>query len=105
MVDFKSFIDVTSRLSPGQARKILPELLNKNPNFVSFTKHSLQEMQVDYLKTGDILNVFRGGKIYEDPEFENGSYRYRVQTSKITVVIAFRSPQSVIVVTAWRKKP
>lgn len=104
MIDFKSGIDVTSRLGSGQARKLLSEIFNENPNFVSFTKHAFSEMLADNLKTGDILNVLKAGKIYEDPELEKGTFRYRVQTGKIVVVIAFRKPNHILVITVWRKK-
>ena len=103
MVDVRSIIDVESRMGKGQARKVLSEVFNKSPNFISYTKHAQLEMKKDDLKTGDILNVIKAGKIFDDPEFENGSYRYRVQTSKIVVIVAFRKPNHVVVVTAWRK--
>ncbi len=102
MVDEKSKIDVASRLSKGQARKVLAEIFNTDHNFISFSKHGLSQMNKRSLKTGDVLNVLKGGQIQVDPEFENGSYRYRVTTSKVTVVIAFRRHNHVVVVTAWR---
>jgi len=104
MVDLKSVIDVTSRLSNTRARKLLAEIFNVNPNFISYTKHAFEQMSEDDLKTGDILNVLKAGKIYNDPEFENGSYRYRVETRNIVVVIAFRKRNYVVVITTWRKK-
>jgi hypothetical protein len=103
MVDVGSRVDVTSMLSSGQARKVLSEIFNQNPNLISFSKHALEEMENDNLRTGDILNVLKAGKIFDAPEFENGSYRYRIQTQKITVVIAFRKPNHVVIVTAWRE--
>lgn len=52
----------------------------------------------------DVTNVLRGGTV--DPaEFEHGSWRYRVRTHRIAVVIAFRSEISLVVVTAWRISP
>ncbi len=102
MVDFKSSIDLESRIEKGQARKILAELFNHRPNFVSFTKHALEKMRERNLKSGDILNVLRAGNILKNPEFENGSWRYSVETAKITVVFAFRTPNQIIVVTSWR---
>lgn len=103
MIDLTSTIDVTSRLDPGQARKVLAEIFNHNPNLVSFTKHAREQMSERDLKSGDILNVLKGGKIFDEPEYENGSFRIRVQTKKMTVVIAFRKPNHVVVVTAWRE--
>ena len=55
----------------------------------------------DDLTTVDCENVLRGG-VVRPGEYEHGTWRYRVETSKITVVIAFRSEQELVVVTAWR---
>lgn len=54
------------------------------------------------LKFGDAFNVLKAGKILNDPDYENGSFRYRVQTNKITVVIVFKKPNHIFIVTAWR---
>lgn len=102
MIDLKSNIDLESKLEKGQARKILSELLNFKPNYIFFTNHSREKMKERNLKSGDILNVLKAGIIVKVPEFEKGSWRYTVQTTKITVVFAFRTPNQVIVVTSWR---
>ncbi len=102
MVDVKAIIDVKSIISSGQARKVLAEILNHNPNLISFTKHARIQMKERNLKSGDVLNVLKVGKIFSDPEFENGSFRYRVQTKKMTVVVVFKNPHHVVVITAWR---
>lgn len=61
-------------------------------------------MSKDKLTMVDVTNVLRSGVI--DPaEFENGSWRYRVRTGRIAVVIAFRSETELRVVTAWRMNP
>ena len=101
-IDLTSNVDVTSRLSPGQARKVLAEIFNHNPNLISFTKHAREQMSERDLKSGDVLNILKAGKIWSEPEYENGSFRYRVQTKKMTVVVAFKKPNHVVVVTAWR---
>lgn len=101
-IDLKSGIDVTSRLSSGQARKILAEIFNQNPNLVSFTAHARNQMRARDLNSGDVLNVLKAGKILNEPEYFNESYRYRVQTKKITVVVSFRKPNHLVVITAWR---
>ena len=98
----KSRIDVTSRLDKEQARKVLSEILNMTPNFILFSKHGRVQMKERNLTSVDVLNVLRGGKIIDAPEFENGSWRYRVETNRITVVIAFRRPNCVTIVTVWR---
>lgn len=99
----KSSIDLTSRMSRIQARKKLSEFLKLKPNRIIQTKHFKQEMANDDLIMNDVINVLHKGQILEDPEFENGSYRYRVQTNKIVVVIAFNNPDRIILVTTWRK--
>lgn len=104
MVDLKLNIDVTSMLEPMQARKLLSELFNHHANLISLTMHAREKMKVRNLRMGDILNVLKAGKIINFPEFENGSYRYRVKTMKLTVVIAFKKPSHVVIVTAWREK-
>lgn len=102
MIDKKSSIDVMSRLEKAQARKLLGEFFKKNPNNTSFTKHAREQMIERDLIVGDVLNVLRAGIIYDDPECEHGSWRYRIQTTKITVVFAFNSPDKIKIITAWR---
>jgi hypothetical protein len=51
----------------------------------------------------DVVNVLRGG-VVEPGEFERGSWRYRVHTVRIWVVIAFNSETELVIVTAWRER-
>lgn len=102
MVDFTSRIDVTSRLSSGKARKVLSEIFHEDPNFISFSRHAREQMIKRNLKTGDILNVLKAGKIHQDPEWIADTYRYHVETSKIVVVIVFKKPNHITIITAWR---
>lgn len=102
MIDKISSTDIISRLDKTQARKSLAELFNTNPNNISFTKHAKDQMLKRDLMSGDILNVLRAGNIHNDPEFENGSWRYQIETKKITVVFAFNSPDKIRILTAWR---
>jgi hypothetical protein len=51
----------------------------------------------------DAVNVLRGG-VVEPAEEERGTWRYRVRTANMTVVVAFRSKLDLVVVTAWRNK-
>ena len=78
MIDLISKIDVTSRMGPGQVRKILSEIFNYNPNLISFTKHAITQMRERNLKTEDVLNVLKVGIILNFAEFEKGSFKYRV---------------------------
>jgi hypothetical protein len=101
LVDDSSMVDVTSRLDKTQARKLLSEFF-KIPNTVSFSDHAQKQMKARNLTSVDVLNVLRAGNIDDDPEFENGSWRYRIRTTKITVVFAFREPNKIRIVSAWR---
>jgi len=68
---------------------------------VSFSDHALAEMGRDQLTTVDCANVLRGG-VVEPGEMDRGSWRYRVKTNMICVVVAFRSEAELVVVTAGR---
>jgi hypothetical protein len=82
-------------------KKFLRKILSEGK--VIFSGHSLEEIKNDALSTQDCLNVLRGG-VVEPPELRNGTWRYRVSTARICVVIAFRSETVCAVVTVWRIK-
>jgi hypothetical protein len=88
-------------LEPNRARRLIREILRKGS--VSFSGHSEKALADDDLSTVDAVNVLRGG-VVEPAEFENGSWRYRVRTQRMVVVIVFRSASEIAVVTAWREK-
>jgi hypothetical protein len=88
-------------VSPPEARRLIRDIIENGS--VSFSKHAEEEMAKDNLTMVDATNVLRGGVV--DPgEFENGSWRYRVRTARIAVIVAFRSETELRVVTAWRFK-
>lgn len=97
-----SRVDIMSSLQPNAARKLLSRILKTGTIF--WSRHAEAEMQADKLTKNDALNVLRGGHITEPAEYEHGSWRYRVHTAKIYVVVAFASDSRAIVVTAWRTK-
>ncbi len=68
---------------------------------INFSKHGREEMTKDRLEEIDVVNVLRGGTV-EPGEWEHGSWRYRVRTARMAVVVAFRSKTLLVVVTAWR---
>jgi len=92
---------VKEPLDSGACRKLIQEILASGE--VSFSGHALDEMAKDNLTTFDCVNVLRGG-VVEPGEFEKGSWRFRVRTSRMTIVVAFRSERRLVVVTAWREK-
>jgi len=86
-------------LAPDQAKRLIQAILKTGT--VSFSDHANKEMANDDMDAVDCTNVLRGG-VVEQPEFENGSWRYRVRTNRMVVVVAFRSKEALRVVTAWR---
>ena len=89
-------------LSPSDAKRLIQEIVS-NGN-VTFSSHAQREMDKDDLSATDVVNMLRGG-VLEPAEFENGSWRYRVRTARMCVVVAFRSEAEIRVVTAWRLNP
>lgn len=87
-------------LDPPQAKRRIREILETG--VVATSSHALKEMEKDGLTMVDCTNVLRGGWV-EPGEWENGSWRYRVRTARICVVIAFRSQSKLAIVTAWRE--
>lgn len=86
-------------LPPDTAKKVIRQILQAGS--FTYTKHSKDEMLADDLTTVDCENVLRGG-VVRPGEYENGTWRYRVETSRVTVVVAFRSENELVIVTAWR---
>jgi hypothetical protein len=102
-------------LKATDARKLLRRLLDEG-KFVSpgAKTHARKEMEKDGLTDIDAVNVLRGG-IVREAEWENGSWRHRVETMKIVFVATFDpEPEGMpgdeedlgelelIVVTGWR---
>ena len=111
-MDKKSSIDIIStkdyrqkRLDKTQARKLVTEITNRFPTNIRYSAHALEELKKDNLTTSDVLNIIKSAdaKIIKEPDFEKGSYRYRLETQRIVVVVSFDSPTSFVVITAWRK--
>lgn len=70
---------------------------------LAVTKHAYEEMAMDKLTEVDVRNILRGGSP-RPGELVTGTYRYRVTTTKMAAVVAFRSEPHAVVVTAWRSK-
>ncbi len=94
-------------LTPTAAKKLIQAILKTTdggaPPEVALGSHAQEEMANDKLIAGDIMNVLRGG-VVEPAEFEKGSWRYRVRTNRIVVVVCFRLKIELGVVTCWRIK-
>ncbi len=88
-------------LEPGKARRLIQAILEKGS--VTLSGHAESALADDRLSVPDAINVLRAG-VVEPAEFEKDSWRYRVRTQKIVVVVAFRSASELRVVTAWRRE-
>jgi Domain of unknown function (DUF4258) len=105
----RGYIDVTSTEEPAKAlevnaaRKRISFIL-RSGQFIYYTRHSREEMEKDGLTEVDVANVLRAGHITEPAELEKGTWRYRVHTNTLWVVVAFRSETELTVVTVWRKR-
>jgi hypothetical protein len=89
---------LTEPLSPPQARSLIRRIMTHGR--VTFSGHAQREMDIDELTPVDVRNVSRG--VVDPAEAENGSWRYRVRTARIAIVVAFRTARELRVVTAWR---
>lgn len=88
-------------LPPSSVKRLLVAILARG--VLSFTKHAYEEMANDKLTEIDVRNTLRGGKA-RSGEMERGTWRYRVETSRMAAVVAFRSESHAVVVTTWRFK-
>lgn len=87
-------------LTTGAAKKAIRAALQSGK--IEFSGHAQREMKKDDLQTTDCVNVLRGG-VVEPPELADGTWRYRVSTPRICVVVALPMAAKIRVVTVWRK--
>jgi hypothetical protein len=102
-------------LRAADARTLVRRLLQEG-KFISpgAGTHARKEMDKDGLTDLDAVNVLRAGVVRE-AEWENGSWRYRVETPKMVFVAVFDpEPEAMpadsadlgdvelVVVTGWR---
>jgi hypothetical protein len=86
-------------LKAAEAKALAREIFESG--VVEVSSHAIDEMRSDDLETVDCVNLVRAG-IFEPPEYVNREWRYRVHTSRICIVIVFRSAERLRIVTAWR---
>jgi hypothetical protein len=87
------------QVDAASARKLLREILATGRLW--YSGHAQDEMARDQLTTLDVVNVLRAG-VVEPSELERGSWRHRVKTNRICVVVVLRSEMEAVVVTTWR---
>src|SRR5437588_317321 len=96
---------VKEPLSPPEAKKRIRGIL-KTGNVLYDTgpkSHLLAELKNDEMSILDCMNILRGGAVLPG-EYENGSWRYRVETNRMCVVVRFLSETQLFMITAWRMK-
>lgn len=94
-------MDVGGPLTAKQARDLAGSIVRSESGEVRFSGHALKRMKERRVSEADIRNVLRFGTAFEDG-CENGTWRYRMETRKFRIVIAFRSVQSLVIVTVVR---
>ena len=91
-------MDVTQRIAPDVAQKLMRKIIDEGSVSYEANKHFLDEMKKDDLTPADCVNCIRAG-VPEEPEFVNGSWRYRFRTQRMYTVAAFRSETEISLVT------
>ncbi|NOY25287.1 MAG: DUF4258 domain-containing protein [Oligoflexia bacterium] len=89
-------------LTQVKARQLIQEILREGT--WSFTRHARQRTEERDLDLSDCVNMLRCGFV-EEIDFTNGSWRYRVCTPRIGVVVAFNGEKRLVIVTTFRRKP
>lgn len=88
-------------LAPSAVKALLLQILDHGT--VEFSGHARKEMAEDDISEGEVVGVLKGG-VAEPGELVRGSWRYRLRKSAVYAVVAFRSEDFTVVVTAWRTK-
>lgn len=87
-------------LNPQYAKTLILNIIKKG--VITYAQpHALDRMVERRMNSVDCVNVLRGGLVQEG-ECVSGSWRYRVCTPKMCVVVRFESETVLEVVTAWR---
>lgn len=87
-------------LHPSDAKALIRAILRDGT--VRFSEHAMLRAEERRLNEVDCVNVLRAGSV-EPARLEKGTWRYQIATQRVTLVIAFRSENTLVVVSAWRK--
>lgn len=88
-------------LPPVAAKRLVAAILEDGTWICS--SHARDEMEKDSMSDQDALNVLRAG-VFDEAEWENGSWRYRARTARMAVIFQFESEDELRLITAWRYK-
>lgn len=92
------------KLNKNEARKLISKLMLEEK--VIFLQHAFDRMKERSVDIQDAVNVLESPDsfISGEGEFERGSYRYRLCTNRMTLVIGFNPDGTkIIVVTVMRR--
>lgn len=96
-------MDIKEPMKAPEVRRLAQQLLEKARFRV--TGHAHDELANDDMDLADVQNVLRGGRLARDKgvSFERGAWRYRIETTRMAVVIEFSDDYTrFTVVTAFR---
>ena len=86
-------------LDPTAAKRLIQQILKSGS--VTPSQHALDQLKAREMTMVDVANVLRGGYV-DGSEEVNRTWRYRIRTAHMVVVIAFRSESELRIVTGWR---
>ena len=87
-------------LEAAEAKKRIRHILS-GAGSVTPSQHALHQLRARDMTMVDVVNVLRGGHV-ESTEEIDGTWRYRVCTPRMVVIVAFRSETELRIVTGWR---
>ena len=86
---------------------MVSEIVNHYSDNIYFSNHAMKEMAQDNLTSIDIWNVLKSldSRIFDEGELKDNSYRYRLETHFLVVVISFdEKGEGLNIVTVWDKR-
>ena len=89
------------RLRARAARDLIRQILDTGE--VLYVPHYHDEAKKDAVLLADIEELLAHGLV-EEPEFENGEWRYRVRRFRLSAIVAFRSETMLAVITVWKNE-
>lgn len=88
-------------IKPKEAKERIMKTLTEG-RVVYSRPHGIQRLNERKLSMVDCVNVLRGG-IVNEAHREGSSWRYKVSTQNIEVIIKFLPYNRLMIITAWRK--
>ena len=98
-IDYATVVDEGLHIDAAKARRLLQQIVESG--VLRYSIHTRDQMIARRITVQDVENTLRAGLV-EPSEFEHGSWRHRVKTNTICVVVTLLSEQEAVVVTTWR---